>query len=85
MTEETNNPANDQPTSENVSHAPVAARVPEKVARGIFCTGQVILDSPKEFVIDFLQGLTRPYQVISRGASGVLYFRWRQPRRGSGR
>ena len=30
------------------------------------CTGQVILDSPKEFVIDFLQGLTRPYQVVSR-------------------
>ena len=23
------------------------------------------------------------YQVISRGASGVLYFRWRQPRIGS--
>ena len=40
--------------------------MPEKVARGIFCTGQVILDSPKEFVIDFLQGLTRPYQVVSR-------------------
>ena len=66
VTEETNNPADDKPQSENVSHAPVAARVPEKVARGIFCTGQVILDSPKEFVIDFLQGLTRPYQVVSR-------------------
>jgi hypothetical protein len=26
----------------------------------------VILDSPKEFVIDFLQGLTRPHQVVSR-------------------
>src|ERR1700727_1534398 len=59
-----NNP--DKPKVENFSHSSVAARVPEKVAKGIFCTGQVILDSPKEFVIDFLQGLTRPYQVVSR-------------------
>jgi len=56
----------DRPKTEKFSHSPVAARVPEKVAKGIFCTGQVILDSPKEFVIDFLQGLTRPYQVVSR-------------------
>jgi hypothetical protein len=66
VTEEQNNPSEDQPKSENIQHAPVAARVPEKVGRGIFCTGQVILDSPKEFVIDFLQGLTRPFQVVSR-------------------
>ena len=66
MTEEPKNPADDQPKSENFQHAPVAARVPERVAKGIFCTGQVILDSPKEFVIDFLQGLTRPFQVVSR-------------------
>lgn len=51
---------------EKISHSAVAARVPEKVGRGIFCTGQVILDSPKEFVVDFLQGITRPYQVVSR-------------------
>jgi hypothetical protein len=57
---------NDKPKVENFSHSSVAARVPEKVAKGIFCTGQVILDSPKEFVVDFLQGLTRPFQVVSR-------------------
>jgi hypothetical protein len=56
----------DKPKVENFSHSSVAARVPEKIAKGIFCTGQVILDSPKEFVVDFLQGLTRPYQVVSR-------------------
>lgn len=59
-------PFGDKPQTEAFSHQPVAARVPERVAKGIFCTGQVILDSPKEFVIDFLQGLTRPYQVVSR-------------------
>ncbi len=54
------------PQVETFSHAPVAARVPERIGRGTFCTGQVILDGPKEFVIDFLQGLTRPYQVVQR-------------------
>lgn len=59
-----NNP--DKPISQQFSHQSVSARVPERVARGIYCTGQVILDSPKEFLIDFLQGATRPYQVVSR-------------------
>ncbi|HYO08027.1 MAG TPA: DUF3467 domain-containing protein [Tepidisphaeraceae bacterium] len=43
-----------------------SARVPEKVGRGVYCTGQIIHDSPKEFVIDFLQGLNRPFQVVAR-------------------
>jgi hypothetical protein len=42
-----------------------SARVPEKV-RGVYCTAQVIHDSPKEFVMDFMQGLTRPFQVVAR-------------------
>lgn len=56
----------DKPVTQQFSHQSVSARVPERVARGIYCTGQVILDSPKEFIIDFLQGATRPYQVVSR-------------------
>jgi hypothetical protein len=68
----TTDPAGDQtptdppPQVETFSHAPVGARVPERVGRGAFCTGQVILDGPKEFVVDFLQGLTRPFQVVAR-------------------
>ena len=54
------------PQVEAFSHSPVAARVPERIGRGTFCTGQVILDGPKEFVVDFLQGLTRPFQVVQR-------------------
>lgn len=45
---------------------PVSARVPERVMRGVFSTGQLVLDGPKEFVIDFLQGLTRPFSVVAR-------------------
>jgi Protein of unknown function (DUF3467) len=43
-----------------------SARVPERVARGVYCTAQVIQDSPKEFVVDFMQGLSRPFQVAAR-------------------
>ena len=52
--------------SQEVRHAPVSARVPEKVARGVLSTGVLVLDSPNEFVLDFMQGLTRPYQVAAR-------------------
>ena len=54
------------PKVEPFSHAPVAARVPPRIGAGAFCTNQVILDGPKELVIDFLQGLTRPFQVAQR-------------------
>ena len=43
-----------------------SARVPEKVARGIYTTGQIIQDSPKEFVIDFMLGHMRPFQIGAR-------------------
>lgn len=59
-------PDDDKPISQRVAHQPVSARVPEKVARGVFSTGQLVLDSPKEFCLDFLYGLSRPYQVVAR-------------------
>ncbi len=52
--------------SQRLSHNPVAARVPERVAKGVLSTGVVVLDSPTEFVIDFLHGLTRPAHVAAR-------------------
>jgi hypothetical protein len=65
-----NNPfAQGQPLGEPLPERPqghFSARVPEKVARGVYCTAQVIQDSPKEFVIDFMQGLSRPFQVGAR-------------------
>ena len=69
MSESSNIPFNQGPDKAEVtpfSHQPVAARVPEKVARGVLSTGQLVLDGPKEFVIDFLNGLTRPHQVAAR-------------------
>ena len=56
----------DKPVTGVYQHNPVSARVPDRVARGVYCTGQVILDSPKEFIVDFLNALTRPHQVVAR-------------------
>jgi hypothetical protein len=52
--------------SEKYQHQPVAARVPERVGHGVLSTGVLIQDSPSEFVLDFVQGLSRPYHVAAR-------------------
>lgn len=53
---------------------PVAARVPPHVARGTFVTGLLVQDGPHEFVLDFLQQLSRPPQIAARVilAPGVM-------------
>ena len=75
MSSENNNPGNNpnqpKPNSEGTfsmeyRHSPVSARVPEKVARGVLSTGVLVLDGPNEFVLDFMQGLARPFQVGAR-------------------
>lgn len=67
MSDQPVNPSDgDKPIIQPIEHQPVAARVPDRVARGVYSTGQLVLDSPKEFVIDFLQGLTRPHQIGAR-------------------
>jgi len=67
----TNDPGQSPPSdsgtfSQQFQHQPVAARVPERLARGAITTGVLVLDSPNEFVLDFLQGLTRPFQIAAR-------------------
>ena len=53
--------------SQQFSHnPPVAARVPEKLTRAAYATGLIILDNPAAFIMDFLQGMSRPYQVAAR-------------------
>ena len=52
--------------SQPFQNQPVAARVPEKVGKGIFTTGILVQDGPHEFVLDFLQALSRPPQIAGR-------------------
>lgn len=48
------------------SEQPIRARVPEHVSRGAFSTGVIIMTQPTEIILDFVQNLGRPYQVVAR-------------------
>ncbi|MBI1371911.1 MAG: DUF3467 domain-containing protein [Phycisphaera sp.] len=52
--------------TQRVRHQQVSALVPEHAARGVFSTGALVLNGPHEFVVDFLQAMTRPQQVACR-------------------
>ena len=52
--------------SQEVQHSHVSARVPEKVARGVFSNGVFALQGPHEFALDFVQRIAKPFQVVSR-------------------
>ena len=54
---------------QKIAHDPVAARVPERVSRGVFSTGVLVLEGPGEFVLDFLQAVARPYQIVGTSSS----------------
>ena len=44
----------------------ISARVPEDVRRGVFSTGIILITGPTEFVLDFVQNLGQPAQVVAR-------------------
>jgi hypothetical protein len=52
--------------TQEIQHSQASARVPEKVARGVFSTGAVVFQGPHEFIIDFLLRMSRPHQVAAR-------------------
>jgi hypothetical protein len=52
--------------TQEVQHSQVSARVPEKVGRGVFSTGIMVLQGPNEFVIDFVLSLAHPAQIVAR-------------------
>jgi hypothetical protein len=57
------NPSGPTPQPEK---QPFSARVPEKVARGVYSSAQVVIDTNKEILTDFLMGITRPFSVVAR-------------------
>src|SRR3954452_22966390 len=52
--------------TQEIRHSQVSARVPEKVGRGVFSTGALVLQGPHEFVLDFVVRMTHPHQIVSR-------------------
>ena len=48
------------------SEQPIRARVPDHVAAGAFSTGVIVMTAHTEFILDFVQNLGRPHQIIAR-------------------
>jgi hypothetical protein len=44
----------------------VSARVPERLTRGVFSTGALVLQGSTEFVLDFILRMNQPHQVVAR-------------------
>lgn len=44
----------------------LSARVPEPVRRGVFSSGMIVITGPTEFVLDFIQNVGPPAQVVAR-------------------
>lgn len=51
---------------QELQHSMVAARVPELVGQGTFCTGAIVLTGHHEFVIDFVLRMSPPHRVAKR-------------------
>lgn len=59
-------PGNPPPYTQEVQHSQVTARVPDKVSRGLLSTAVLVLQGPHEFVLDFVQGMAQPHQIVAR-------------------
>lgn len=55
--------SDDRPES---SEQPIRARVPDHVSSGAFSTGVIVMTAQTEFILDFVQNLGRPHQIVSR-------------------
>lgn len=55
--------ADDRP---DPSEQPIRARVPEHVSGGAFSTGVIVMTAQSEFILDFVQNLGRPHQIVAR-------------------
>jgi hypothetical protein len=54
------------PHSEQVRVQHISARVPERVSRGAFSTGAIVMTGATEFIIDFVMNLGTPAAVAAR-------------------
>ncbi|QDV27502.1 DUF3467 domain-containing protein [Aureliella helgolandensis] len=48
------------------SEQPIRARVPEHISGGAFSTGVIVMTAQTEFILDFVQNLGRPHQIVAR-------------------
>ncbi len=53
-------------SQESDQEQPIRARVPDHVAGGAFSTGVIVMTANTEIILDFVQNLGRPYQIVAR-------------------
>ena len=58
-------PSPDQPSHQDGGQQ-LRARIPEHVGEGVFSTGAIVVTGPSEFVLDFVQNISKPHRVASR-------------------
>jgi hypothetical protein len=51
---------------EQIRTSHMSARVPDGVSQGTFSTGMIVMTGATEFVLDFVQNVSRPHQVVAR-------------------
>ena len=51
---------------EQIRTSHMSARVPDSVSQGAFSTGMIVMTGATEFVLDFVQNVSRPHQVVAR-------------------
>jgi len=54
------------PERQQVSVSNVTARVPENIGNGVFSTGAIVMSAQHEVLIDFVQRIGQPPQIVSR-------------------
>ena len=59
-------PGDSGAVTQQIQHQQISARVPEKVGRGVFSTGAIVLQGPQEFVLDFILRMAQPHLVVAR-------------------
>jgi hypothetical protein len=56
----------DDRSDPNENMPAMRARVPEHIGRGAFSTGAIVMTGATEFILDFVQNLGRPHQIVAR-------------------
>ena len=59
-------PTDSGAVTQEIRHSQISARVPDKVSRGVFSTGAIVLQGPQEFVLDFILRMAHPHMVTAR-------------------
>ncbi|MEZ6087307.1 MAG: DUF3467 domain-containing protein [Pirellulaceae bacterium] len=58
-------PSPDQPAPHEGGQQ-LRARIPDHIGEGVFSTGAIVVTGPSEFVLDFVQNISKPHRVASR-------------------